>query len=259
MWQLLGFTIFGAFLLTVLISLISTSIVAALPFIFFKLVLPYISITLLYIYIRKIYHAFIPGAKLAHLESMAKALEEAKNNREIRKRQKQEKVDSDEKRKEEEFEAQLNKEIEHELHRDGDQQTSPYTYEIGQHGNEALAIRYGIANHERKVKEYFYYAKGGERIRNPDRDKIFYEPADTIRLQKIKKIDKNIYEVFLTDFRDRKAKAVIEVGTEYVKTLLPLNDSWFEKNADLEIALKGNNSFSLKELATFHVQKTVGT
>jgi hypothetical protein len=65
--------------------------------------------------------------------------------------------------------------------------------------------------------------------------------------------------VVLTDFRDRKAKAVIETGTEYVKTFYPLEDIWFEKHADLENTLKGNGSFTLKELATFHVNKTVGT
>jgi hypothetical protein len=147
------------------------------------------------------------------------------------------------------------KELERKQHRDGDQQATPYTYQIGRHGNESLAIRYGIANQERKVKEYWYYAKGGARERNPDRDKVFYEPASTIRLQKTKKIGKESYEVLLTDFRDRKAIAIIEVGTEYVKTFYPLEHEWFEKHADLEKTLKGNNSFTLKELATFHVQK----
>ena len=72
-------------------------------------------------------------------------------------------------------------------------------------------------------------------------------------------MSKDLYEVLLTDFRDRKARAIIETGTEYVKTFYPLDDGWFEKYADLEETLKGNNSFTLKELATFHVQKAVGT
>lgn len=109
-----------------------------------------------------------------------------------------------------------------------------------------------------KPKEYWYYAKGGEQKRNPDRDKVYYEPASTIRLQKTKKVSKDLYEVLLTDFRDRKARAIIETGTEYVKTFYPLDDSWVEKYADLEETLKGNNSFTLKELATFHIQKAVG-
>lgn len=118
--------------------------------------------------------------------------------------------------------------------RDSDNQSSPYIYQIGNHANESLAIRYGIANMERN------------------------EPAKHIRLQKIRKIEKDKYEVLLIGYRGRKSIAVIEVGTEYVKTFYPLNDNWFEKHEALETALKGNGSFTLKELATFHVQKTVG-
>jgi len=188
-----------------------------------------------------IYRELNPEAKKIYLEKKAKEAEENK------------------KRKEQEVAEKRRKELERQRNRDADQQTTPYTYQIGKHGNESLAIRYGIANQERKVKEYWYYAKGGEKKRNPDRDKVFYEPASKIRLRKTRKVGKDLYEVLLTDFRDRKAKAVIEVGTEYVKTFYPLEDSWFEKHADLETTLKGNNSFTLKELATFHVQKTVGT
>ncbi|QKK03597.1 MAG: hypothetical protein HND55_13555 [Pseudomonadota bacterium] len=144
-----------------------------------------------------------------------------------------------------------------EEHRDADQQETPYTYEIGRHGNESLAIRYGIANQEKKVKEYWYFAKGGERKRNPERDSVFYEPAKTIRLQKTERVGKDLYNVLLTEFRDRKARAVIEVGTEYVKTFYPLDDSWFQRHSELENTLKGNSSFNLKELATFHIQKAV--
>ena len=63
----------------------------------------------------------------------------------------------------------------------------------------------------------------------------------------------------LVDYRNRKVKAVIEVGTEYVKTFYPLDNIWFEKHADIELTLKGNGSFTLKELATFHVNKTMGS
>ncbi len=42
------------------------------------------------------------------------------------------------------------KEAERQQHRDSDQQVRPYTYRIDRHGNEALAIRYGIANQEKK-------------------------------------------------------------------------------------------------------------
>lgn len=149
--------------------------------------------------------------------------------------------------------------LEHERWRDGDQQSQPYNYKVGQHANEALAIRYGIANQERRVKEYVYYAKGGEERRNPDRDKIYFEPAKSIKVRKTRKIRDNVYAVELSDYRNRPAIAVIEVGTEYIKTFLPLDEArWFEEQADLELTLKGNGTFSLKELARFHVDKAVG-
>ena len=214
--------------------------------------MPILGFWIFYVVIRSIYHAFNPEAKRAYLERKAKEAEEN------RKRKEQEEAEAKAKQEREEAEKRR-KEYERQQHRDGDQQTSPYTYQIGKHGNESLAIRYGIANQERKVKEYWYYAKGGEQKRNSDRDKVYYEPASTIRLQKTRKVSKDLYEVLLTDFRDRKARAIIETGTEYVKTFYPLDDGWFEKYADLEETLKGNNSFTLKELATFHVQKAVGT
>lgn len=142
-------------------------------------------------------------------------------------------------------------------HRDANTQESPYHYEIGNHANESLAIRYGIANREKKVKEYWYHGKGGQKLRNADKDMVYYEPAGTIRLQKIKNIKEAQFEVMLSDFRDRRAIAVIEPGTEYVKTFLPLSGKWFEQNAELEMTLKGNGTFDLKELAQIHVDKAV--
>lgn len=122
----------------------------------------------------------------------------------------------------------------HEEWRDGDTQHRPYTYEIGRHGNESLALRYGIANcssREGKIKA----------------------PADKIRVQKIRKISESKYEVFLPDFGDRQAIAIIESGAEYVKTFYPRNDSWFKEKKDLEDALKDGKTFSLNKLAEFHV------
>ena len=269
MWQLIAIL-----LILSLIGAVLKWIGTALYIIFFYVFLPVLGFVLLYIVIRSIYHEFNPDAKQAYLKRKANEAEENKKRKEREEaeakiRREREEAEAKIKREREEVEAKFKrereeakkrkKELEHQQHRDGDQQATPYTYKIGKHGNESLAIRYGIANQERKVKEYWYHAKGGEQKRNPDKDKVFYEPADTVRLQKTKKVGKDLYEVLLTDFRDRKAKAVIEVGTEYVKTFYPLEDSWFEKYADLEKALKGNNSFTLKELATFHVQKAVGT
>lgn len=128
-----------------------------------------------------------------------------------------------EKRKKEEFER-INL-------RDSDCQDEPYTYEVkGTHPNEQFAIRYGIANSSNKI-----------------------------RLKKLKKLQKDYYEVELTDYRDRHAIVVIEKGTEYVKTFLPMDNEWFKKHEDLELTLKGNGSFTLKELATFHVQKIINS
>lgn len=142
-------------------------------------------------------------------------------------------------------------------HRDSDSQEVPYTYKCIGHPNATLAIRYGIANQRKEIKEYWYYGKGGVQERNPDRDKVFYKPAEEITLRKINRIDVDHYLAELTDFGNRRVRVVIERGTEMVKTFYPLDSSWFERHADLEIVLKNNKTFTLKELAMLHVQKTV--
>jgi len=124
-------------------------------------------------------------------------------------------------------------------HRDSDSQDKPYLYECKGHPNVTLAIRHGIANLSN--------------IKNV--------PADTIKLQKVKKIkddpEGSHYLAKLIDFGNRKVIVVIEPGTEYVKTFYPMSEDWFNKYADLELVLKDNSTFSLKELANFHVQKVV--
>jgi hypothetical protein len=132
-------------------------------------------------------------------------------------------------------ELELQVEIENEMqrNRDADQHSTPCAYKTERHANEALAIRYGIANQE------------------------MGSPRSTIRLLKTKKVGDSRYEVLLTDHGDRKAIAVIEVGTDYVKTFLPLQENWFTKFEKLETTLKDNKSFSLKELARFHVDKVL--
>lgn len=215
-----------------------------------------------------IYRALNPQAKARYLED--KAEKEAQRAKEERREaeaiREQEKLSAERKAAEKEktleahrriAEERRRKEAERAKTRDADAQSEPFTYQIGTHANEALAIRYGIANLETAVKEYWYYAKGGIRKRDPDRDTRIMVPAKTIRLQKAQKIAKDRYEVLLSDFRDRKAIAIIESGQEYVKTFYPLDDIWFEKHKKLEETLKGNGAFSLKELATFHIQKAV--
>ena len=162
MWQFIAFL-----LILGLIGAVLKWIGAALYIIFFYVILPILGFWIFYVVIRSIYHAFNPEAKRAYLERKAKEAEEN------RKRKEQEEAEAKAKQEREEAEKRR-KEYERQQHRDGDQQTSPYTYQIGKHGNESLAIRYGIANQERKVKEYWYYAKGGEQKRNSDRDKVYY-------------------------------------------------------------------------------------
>jgi len=120
--------------------------------------------------------------------------------------------------------------------RDADVQDAPYTYQSVGHPNATLALRFGIAN----------------QANNSSRAAL-----TTIRLRKIQKLDDSTYIAELPDFADRKVKVIIENGSEYVKTFLPLSTSWFTIHADLELVLKDNKTFTLKELAMLHVQKTV--
>lgn len=132
--------------------------------------------------------------------------------------------------------AEIRKAREH--NRDLDVQSKSYNYKIGRHANETLALRYGIANIKRDGRRTY--------------------DSQNIRLKKTKKIGLSKYIVELSDFRNRKACAIIEKGTEYVKTFLPLDDSWFEKNKDLEMVVKGNRTMLLSEIARLHIDKTVG-
>jgi hypothetical protein len=146
-------------------------------------------------------------------------------------------------------------------HRDADSQESPYTYECVGHPNATLAIRYGIANLKKEIKEYWYKGKGGVKQRNPDRDTSSLVPAVTIQLQKVRKVkddpEGSHYLAKLVDFGNREVIVVIKPGTEYVQTFYPKSEDWFKKYADLELVLKDNKTFELKELANFHVQKVV--
>ena len=125
--------------------------------------------------------------------------------------------------------------------RDADTQASPYQYECKGHPNITLAIRYGIAN----LKA----------------DNELAGEAKFIKLQKIKKIKDNAegnhYLAKLVDFGNREVVVIIKLGSEYVQTFYPISESWFNKYANLEQILKDNKTFSLKELANFHVQKVI--
>lgn len=250
MWELIALILF-VLIITVILKWIGIAIYV----LFVYIILPVVALSFIFIVLRSIYHFYNPTAKKAYLSRKAKEAEDTRTRKE-----RAEAADLARKRKLEEEERQrkqsaINKELERQRYRDSEQQETPYTYQIGKHANESLAIRYGIANQAKKTKEYWYHAQGGEMKRNPDRDSFYFEPCVTIQLRKSRKVSKDLYEVFLTDYRDRPAKAIIEAGSEYVKTFYPFDDSWFEKHAELERTLKGNGSFTLKELATFHVQK----
>lgn len=135
-------------------------------------------------------------------------------------------------------------EINRPIDRDADTQEEPYEYQIGQHANETLAIRYGIANYVNRKAAY----------ENID-DNV---PSSSIRLRKLGKDpdpkNTHLYIVELTDFRGKKARAWIEPGNEYVHTFYPANDSWFQRHGDLDETLKVGNTFTLKELAALHIE-----
>jgi hypothetical protein len=141
--------------------------------------------------------------------------------------------------------------------RDADTQSEYFIYRTDKHANEALAIRYGIANTEDKMRGYIYHGPGGVKMRNEEEDTIIKKPANSISLKKTKLVRENLYAVKLENFGDREALAIIEPGTDYVKTFYPLNNSWFEENEALENCLKDNGTFSLRELAHFHVNALI--
>lgn len=156
-----------------------------------------------------------------------------------------------------------------EAHRDAEFQDEPYVYEMnGRHPNETLALRYGIANTVEKKAYLTYSLRGGERAEDQSSYTLQIEEANTIKLRKLGKQamirvdkgrsdrdDQSTYLVEITDFGKRKALAVIEAGTEYVKTFLPFDDRWFQLNGHLENTLKDNHTMTLKEIAIFHVTK----
>lgn len=117
--------------------------------------------------------------------------------------------------------------------RDADIQEEAYTYQIGRHANETLALRYGLVN-----------AKGNKELSD-------------IKLRKLVKLQDAHYEVELISFGSRRAIAIIEPGTEYVKTFYPVETDWFERNKKLENLLKNNKGLSLSDIAKFHIENAL--
>lgn len=162
-----------------------------------------------------------------------------------------------EKKEREEKEVAAFAEQQRATHRDADSQKEAYRYRCIGHPNVTLAIRYGIANTKKVLKEYGYRATNGEPQCNPAWDNVPIEAEDSILIRKIRRVQKDRFIAELPDFGNRTVVVVIEDGSEAVKTFYPLDDSWFEKHQDLERVLKDNKTFSLHELAKFHVEKTI--
>jgi hypothetical protein len=122
--------------------------------------------------------------------------------------------------------------------RDADSQDTPYEYECVGHPNRTLALRYGISNHAS--------AEG------------HWQELRRIKLRKLQQLHTDEegahYLAELPAFGNRQVRVVIQPGTDYVKTFYPMSKDWFERHKDLEMILKDNPTFTLKELATFHVQ-----
>lgn len=130
----------------------------------------------------------------------------------------------------------------HQRFLDQDSQQIPAEYSIGQHALETLALRYGAIYSGRKIKI--------KKIRPVGM-------YDTISKTEI--IINDCYLVSLCDLIDRKALAIIEKGTNYIKTFYPFEKQWFDINFDLETVLKGNENFSIKEIARFHIDRSKRT
>ena len=161
---------------------------------------------------------------------------ETLEEQERQKRQEREKLEVEEQERKERERAVFEEQERHEKAeanrialRDSDVQDLPYQYQCIGHPNMTLALRYGIANPESSIS-----LRKTERIAS-DEDGVHYMAE-------------------LPDFGNRRVRVVIPPGAEYVKTFYPKSQKWFDEQEQLEEILKDNRTFSLKELATFHVQ-----
>ena len=121
--------------------------------------------------------------------------------------------------------------------RDSDVHSEAVYYEIrGRHPLETLAMRYGIAHLERgqdgKMRE-----------------------SNSIMLRKVEPLGSDRFRVTLPGYRDREVIAVIQKGEDFVRTFYPSDPDWFQKNAEWEAVIKGNSTWSLKDIAKMHVDR----
>jgi len=92
----------------------------------------------------------------------------------------------------------------------GNNQPEVETFFLRNHGNLTLALRYGIVNNLHRGK---------------------------IKLQIKKHISNDLYLVYLSDFNNTLAKAIIKVnkyGKKQVKSFYPMEKTWFKKYKELE-------------------------
>lgn len=121
---------------------------------------------------------------------------------------------------------------------DLDAHSDPVLFKIGRHAKETLALRYGSVVTEDKLKIRKIRISGMyDSITNHEEE------------------NSDCYLVEIIELRNRRALAIIEKGTDYIKTFLPFEKDWFMVNENLEETLKGNTLFSIKEIAEFHIIK----
>ncbi|KZY43420.1 MULTISPECIES: hypothetical protein [unclassified Oleiphilus] len=137
-----------------------------------------------------------------------------------------------------EYERHINQEKLNQIARDKPYSEHPVVFNCTGHPNRTLALRYGVMNAENGVEK------------------------NTIRLVKQGLVQgfegRGHYYAELCDYENTKVRVVINEGSDYINTFYPLSDEeWFQKYETLEKLLKNNDSFTLKELAKYHIDVVV--
>lgn len=171
---------------------------------------------------------------LAILGFVASDMEENRKKKEIKLKEKAQREAENQREKERKLKEKAQESLRNLRikHINEDIYGSPFRYQVGRHALETLALRYGIPHIE----------NGRE--------------ATSINITKIKKIEDNKYLCRLPDYRNREVIAIIENGTDYIKTFYPIEGkSWWDKNKSWEDTLKGNTGFTIKDMARMHIDR----
>ena len=138
----LGGTIFVSILV---VYIWSEEILGILTWVAIYILIPAVILALLYAWMRfEKYRSIKEDQIRLHEEQIRIKKEQEQEQIRIKKEQEQKQIRI---KKEQE-----QNERERLLHRDAEQQDEPYIYTIGRHAQEALAIRYGIANPSNSIK-----------------------------------------------------------------------------------------------------------